>query len=364
MPGAWLRERWEQSTLETLEESGLGTIPWTLFHVCARMGIKAWAHVSGLTCISTISDPLNRSSNDAVTISEDGRSPVYQGLGLDAFDLDAGVSIAVLDETEQLGVAPDLLLSEGGPHPGNLREPTTGMHSRRCEPPTTGGVAIRDLDPAQMTTLDVVCGDEVGLALALVAPGNTARESHQEDMDMSLDGGESASEDGPDEGLFGFGSRSPLEKKDAYRVLGRQQDGALSDTGCPFSLRRARSVGYLREKRDVSDDDDEGTGDDFYWTEQVNARLSGERDVRLAPGSDGCSWPREGREDESDNWRTRSSQVFAAREETSDAVQCQVDSNSTKLRRYSSPPLNVNASLSDRAGRYVYGDRHLSSAEN
>jgi hypothetical protein len=329
MPGAWLHGPQEQSTLETLEESVLDTMPWTLFRSCTQMGNKIWAHVSGLTCISAASDPLNRGSNDVVTLgreSEDG-FPVCQGLGLSAFDLDAAT--AVLIETEQLGVAPDRLPSECGPS----HESTTGMHDRRG-PPAMGGVAIRDLDPARMTMPDVVRGDKIGLTLASVASSNTADMSH---------GGESASEDVSDEGLFGVGSRPPLERKDAYRVLGRQQDGALSDTGCPFSPRRARSAGYLRNKRDTFNDDDEGTGDDFYWTEQVDARLSGERDSCPALGWSGP------REDESDNWRARS-QVFAAREETSDAV----DSSSTKLRRYSSPPVNVNASLSHRAGRYVY----------
>ena len=333
MPGAWLHERREQSTLETLEESILDRMPWILFRSCAQMGVKSWAHVSGFTSIIAA---LNRGSNDLVTIgrkSEDARFPVCQGL--DASDLDAGVSTtAVLNETEQLGVAPDRLPSELSPSPENLGESTMEMHNRRCELPAMGGVAIRDPDSVS---------------------SNADRE------DMSLDGDESASEDGSDGGLSGISSHrgdiSPLDRKDVYRVLGRQQDNALSDTGCPFSLRRARSTGHLSNTRDVFDDDDEGTGGDFYWTEQVNARLSGERDFRPAQApvrSDGCSWPREGREDESDNWRTRSSQVFGAREEPSDALQCQVDSNSTKLRRYSSPPLSANASVSDRAGRYVY----------
>ena len=330
MPGAWLYEHREQSTLETLEESVLNRMQWTLLRSCAQMGIKAWAHVSGFTSIIAA---LNRGSNDMVAIgrkSEDARFPVYRGL--DASDLDVGVStIVVLDETEQLSVAPDLLPSELGPSPENLGESTMEMHNRRCELPAMGGVAIRDLDPVS---------------------SNADRE------DMSLDGDESASEDGSNGGLFGLRADIlPLDRKDAYRVLGRRQDGALSDAGCPFSLRRARSTGHLSNTRDVFDDDDDATGDDFYWTEQVNARLSGERDFRPAQAparSDGCSWPREGREDVSDNWRTRSSQAFGAREEPSDALQCQVDSNSTKLRRYSSPPLSANASVSDRAGRYVY----------
>lgn len=293
MPGAWLHERQQQSILETLDESVSDTMPWTLFYSRAQMRTKAWAHFPGLTSIFATLDPWNRSSDDVVIIERKS-----------------------------------------------------------------------DVDPvsAQTTTLAIVRRDEIGLTFTLVASSSADRLLCQEDISSDVD--ESASGDGSDgtedERLFGVGTQhaniSTLKKKDEYRVLSRRKDGALSDTGRPLSLRRARGSGYLWKKRDIFDD---GTGDDSYWTEQVNARLSGERGPRRASGrygrSDVSSWDREEREDETDNWHIRSSQVtdFAVPERTSDAVQCQVDSDSTKLRRHSSPPLNVDASLSDRAGRYV-----------
>lgn len=360
MPGAWLHERLEQSMQETLEESVFDTMSWMPFCSCLQlMGMKAWAHFPGLTSIFGALDPWNRGSNDVVIIerkSEDGCSPVCQGL-------DAGNSIPVaLHGNEQQGAAPDHLPSESGLSIENLRGSATIMRNRRCEPLAIGDVATKDPDPARTTTLDVVCGDAIGLTFALVASSNTERFLCHEDISFDVD--ESPSEDGSNEGSFGVGTQcgdmAASERKDEYRILGRRQDGALSGTSCPPPLRRTRSSGYLWKRRDVFDDDDEGTGDDSYWTEQVNARLFGDRDSGRAScrhsWSDASSWPQEGREDETDNWRTRSSQDthFAAPKGTSDTVRCQADSDSTKLRRHSSVPLDADPSLSHRAGRYVY----------
>ncbi|KAH0828964.1 hypothetical protein J3R83DRAFT_2393 [Lanmaoa asiatica] len=331
MPGAWLHER--QNMVETLEESVPYTIPWILFYFYAQMGMKAWAHFPG-TSIFTAPDPLNRNSTDVVVVrreSEGGCSPVCQGLGLNESDLDPGVSTpAAFNGTEQ-GAAQDRLLTEAGL---SLRGSITAMHDRRCEPLAIGDVATKVPDFAWTTTLHdrLLC---------------------QEDTPSEADESASGTED---EGLFDIGTRrtdiSGLEGKDECRVLGRHQDDALSDTGCPPPLRRACSTGYLWKKRDIFDDDDEGPSDDSYWTEQVNARLSGERVSRRATcrygWPDVSSWPREGREDETDNWRTRNPQ------KTSGAVQSHANSDNTKLRRYSSPPLNVDTSLSHPAGRYVY----------
>lgn len=351
MPGAWLHERQEQSVLETLEESALNMMSWTLFCCCAHMGMKAWTRFPGLTAIFA-SGTWKRGTNDVVTIgriSEDGYSTLCRGLRVD-------VEPAALNETEQ-GAGQDYLPIDSCPSNRHLRGSTTTMHNQRCEPVTVGNVATNDRDPAKTTTLDVVCRDKLELTFGLVASSNAD--------DTTSDVDESGSEDGydgtEDEGLYGVGTKraeiSPLEEKDEYRVLGRRQDSTLSDTGCPPSLRRARSTGLLRNKHDIFDDDD---NEDSYWTEQVNARLSGERDSRRASyrygWSDVAPWPREGREDETDNWRTRNSQVtqFAVPKKTSDGGQRQTDSDSTKLRRHSSPTLNVDASHSHGASRYVY----------
>ncbi|KAF8557904.1 hypothetical protein OG21DRAFT_1481909 [Imleria badia] len=330
MPGAWLVERREQSMLDRLEESVLEAMSGTLFQSCALMGIMAWVHFFGLTEMLAALDPLDRGSNGVVTIGrqpKDGRSP-----GVNESGLDAGASTSVmLDETKLLGAPLD---SESSLIK-HVRDSTMVVHDRRA-PLAISDVVVKQPGSARMATLDVVSGDQNVL---LVASSNADRGSYQEDV--SSDGDASPNEDGSDEGLFGIGTR----RADVYRDLGRRQDGALSDTGYARTLRRARSTGYLWLKRDISDDDDEGTGDDSYWTEQVNARLSGKRDTRHEPCryglTDGSSWPREGREDGTDNWRTRSSQIIH--------VAAQVDDNSTKLRRYSSPSLSVNASLSHRA---------------
>lgn len=355
MPGAWLYERQEQSMFETFEESVFDAMAWTLFCSCVQIRMKTWAHLSGLTSIFGALDPCNRGPNDVAVIerkSEDGCLPVCRGLN-------AGVlTPAALHGSEQPGATQDHLPTESGLSMESLRGSTTTMLNRRCEPLVVGDVATKDPDLARTTTLDVVCGDTIGSAFSLVASSNADRLLCQEDI--SFDVGECASEDG----LFGIGTQcadiSALKRKDEYRILGRRQDGALSDTGCPPSRRRAHSSGNLWKKRDVLDDGDERTSDDSYWAEQVNARLSSEGSSRRAScrysWSDSSSWPREGREDETNSWRTRSSQVthFAAPKKTSDAVRCQADSDSTKLRRYSSAPLNTDASLSHHAGRYVY----------
>ncbi|KAG8220517.1 hypothetical protein J3R82DRAFT_3220 [Butyriboletus roseoflavus] len=361
MPGAWLHERQEQNMLETLEESVFNTMSWTLFCSCAPMGIKAWVSFPGLTAIFT-SDAWNRGSNNVVTIrriSEHGPLTVCRGLGLNKLDLDAGVSTPVaLDKSEHGTLQP----IESCLAIRNLRGSITRMHNRRCGPVAINNVAPMDRDPTRTTTLEVVCGDKVGLTFGLVGSSNVDHFLCQEDTTSDVDdsGGDDRYDGTEDEGLFGVGTHradtSQLEGKDGYRVLGRRQDGTLSDTGCPPSLRRVRSTGHLGKKHDIFDDDDGRPSDDPYWTEQVNARLSGERDPRRIScrygWSDVASRPREGREDETDNWRTRSSQVtqFSAPKIKSDAGQCQGNSDGIKLRRYSSPPLNVDASHTHRAG--------------
>ena len=331
--GARLVERREQSMLE---EPVLHPMSASLFHSFLRMGIKAWVDFSGLTKIFVTLDLLKRGSNGVVTIgrqSKDSRSPE-----VNESDLDVGASFSMpmaLDGTKQSGVPPDWLTSEFRLIK-HVRDSTLVMLNRRCEPLAIGDVAINEPDPARIATPDVARGDQNGLP---VASSNPDHGSYQEVMPS--DGDASASEDGSDRALLGMGT----QHADGYRVLGRWQDRALSDTGYARRPGRARSAGHLRREHDMSDDDDE-TGDDSYWAEQVNARLSGEQDTPHAPcrygWTDGSSWPREGREDETDNWRMQSPQVTH--------VAAQVDDNGTKVRRYSSPQ---NASFSHRAGRYV-----------
>lgn len=332
MPGAWFHEGQKHTSM--LEESALDTMPWTLFRTCAQlMDIKPLVHFPVLTWIFASSDLLNHDSNDEVTIgrhSDNDCSP-----RLNAFDSNAGPLMRVAgNRPEQLGVYPARLPSGVGDPIKKFPDVTPAMHSQIRELSAIGDVAVKDAHPLMLQ----VYGDKV---YTHVMSSNVGGGSSREDV--SSDGDEGSSEDGEL-----FNARLADERKGVYHVPDQPQDGALPDPG-PRSHRRARSTGY--RKRDVSDDDDdEGTGDisDSYWTEQVHARLSGKQNSHRAPcghgWTDGSSWPPEEREDESDNWRTRNSHVT----QVSAPEQCQV-----KLRRYSSPPLNVNASLSHRVGRYV-----------
>lgn len=318
MPGAWLHERRKQNTFETRPEPVFDMMAWRIIYSCAQ---EAWTLFPGATLTFTASGPLDHDSSDIVTVErtfDDGDSLACQGSGSNEVDLDAGIPFPVVDCSP----------SESSLSIQNPRESTTVMDNRH-ESSTTGDVAIKDLDSAQTTIPDTIRED--GLTFALVASSDADRVLCQDDT--SSDSDESASGNQTDgtegEGLFGIGAQRPdisaLEREDEYRALGRRQDGALSDTGCPLLLRRVRSTGYLSRRRDVFND-----GDDSYWTEQVNARLSPCR----YGWSEVSSWPPEGREDETDNWRIRNSQV----------------TNSAESEKAS----DEHASFSDRAGRYVY----------
>ena len=326
MPGAWLLESRKQYTFETLSEPIFDKI--LLKRVCF-WAQKVWSRFPGATLISAASGPLDRDPNDVATTgraSENDGS--LQGPRSDESRLDASI---MLNGTEV-----NCLLVESGPSVGNRSRLSTEMANRHA-PSTTDDVTTQDLDSAQTATLDVVHEGEIGS----VAP-NSANPILREE-DTSLNGDERGAEDRidgiEDEGAFGAGIQhsgiSLSERMAAYRAVGRQES-ALSNTRCSLPLRRAHSI---ERDRDVSHEGD----DDSYWTEQVSARLCDVRPYRYG-FSEFSPWPREGREGESDNWRVRHSSVasFVASD------------GETKYRRHSSPPVSVNASLADRAGRYVY----------
>ncbi|KAF8131886.1 hypothetical protein EV363DRAFT_1329424 [Boletus edulis] len=356
MPRAWLHERPGQDAYDTFKRSVLTVIPWSHFYSCIQMGVRARAYFSGPTSSFGVLDHLDRGANDVIITRRDDHSPVSNG-----FDLDDGVlTPAVLNGTRQSGTtpdrdvaaigrpgdghssvsnefdldaagsAPDHVSSEFGLSTRNLRGSAMTMDNRCLEPSAMRDVAVKKPDHPQMTALDIK------LAFTLVASTHVDRGSHQKNP--SFDGDESASKDGSDGELW---------RTDDVNGEWRRQDGALSETECPLSLRRARSTGCLWRRREVFDDD--GDSDS---TEQFNARLSNERESREVPcrngWSGGSSWQREGREDETDNWRMRIPRVTQSTKEMSGARQCRIDNNSTKSRRYSSPPPNTN----DGADRY------------
>lgn len=346
MPGAWLHERRKQNMFDTHPEPVSGMAPWTLICVCA------WARFLGTAWTFAASDPLDCNSNDVVAVRTlvNEASPVCQGPGSNKVNRVAGITTpAVLD-----GAIVNCLPSQYVLSTRSRR----GSDMASCDPSSTGNPVIKD--HGQTTILDAVRQEKIGLPLSLVASTHADRVLCQEVLSQASDCDESSrggrTEVTEDEDLFGISTQCPgtlpLERKDEYRALGRRQDGALTGTGCPLSLRRAHSTGYLWRKRDIFDDGDDVASDDSYWSEQVNARLSGVQPHRYN-SSDVSLWPQEGREDETDNWRIRDLHVTrsTAPEEETDVQQ---NSGSSKLCPRSSPPLSANVSLSGRAGRCVY----------
>ncbi|KAG6382146.1 hypothetical protein JVT61DRAFT_790 [Boletus reticuloceps] len=374
MPGAWLHERPGQDAHDTFKKSVLTVIPWSHFYSCIQMGVRARAYFSGPTSSFGVLDHLDRGASDVIITGRDDHSPVSNGFDLDdgvltpavlngtrqsgttpdrdvaaigrpgdghssvsnEFDLDAGVlTPAMLNGTEQAGSAPDHGPSEFGLSTRNLRGSAMPMDNRCLEPSAMCDVAVKEPDHPQMTALDVASEDQIGLAFTLVASTHVDRASHQKNA--SFDGDESASKDRSDGELFDIGTWCADDGNGEWR----RQDGALSETECPLSLRRARSTGCLWRRRHVFDDD--GDSDS---TEQFNARLSNDRESREVPCRNGwpgeSSWQREGREDETDNWRMRIPRVTQSPKEMSGARQCRIDNNSTKSCRYLSPPPNAN----------------------
>jgi hypothetical protein len=161
------------------------------------------------------------------------------------------------------------------------------------------------------------------------------------------------------------------EKRYEHSVLGRRT-ASLDATVTP--LRRARSMGYLLKKRELSDDNEVGGGDTF-WADQVDARLSGRQDIYQAPRRSeqrysSCDpfWYQGGREDDVDNWRERHPQdTYIGNENPisdkpgqDEYLGTQIEEGGTRERRYSMPPLKFDSAdaewpnlSSDRADRYA-----------
>ncbi|KAG9312330.1 hypothetical protein JVU11DRAFT_7646 [Chiua virens] len=314
-PGPWITEHQTESALKTLHNFIRDEIQ-TLWKLFSHIGTKAWARVLDLAAPSY-------GLNDAVVLEryrEDEHSLLCQKSGVSR--------LAMLAGDERLVPAANRLASESSLSTGNV---STAVHHPLQVPSVINDhdVAVGPIS-AQGTASDKVC-KPVSSWRKIRSVVDAAKVKLNLDTTLSPDGDDIASEFGS----AGSGD-GELLSVDTQRV----GDRALSGLGSPLLLSRARTAGHLWRKHDRFDDD-EGTGDDPYWMEQVYARLSGEFHLgRYRYGWSDPSWSRDGCEDD---WRTRSSQIVAESAGPDD-----VQPTDSKLRRYSSPCLNVNALLSQR----------------